>query len=138
MNVLHKTRLGDMLVLAGALTEGQLEWALDKQRESYKRLGEILTEYDLASDDDITEARALQLDMPHVQLENSAAPGPGRHGAGKHCGHTSIGTGSASGEKLAVAMSNPMDVEAIDAAGRYAKKRIEPAAGERIFASSWP
>ncbi len=127
MNVLHKTRLGDMLVLAGALTEGQLEWALDKQRESYKRLGEILIEYDLVSEDDIAEANALQLDMPHVQLEETPPPPGLADAVPESIARTyNLVPVSVSGEKLAVAMSNPMDVEAIDAAGRYAKKRIEP------------
>ena len=33
---------------------------------------------------------------------------------------------SVSRDKLAVAMSNPMDVEAMDAVQRHAKKRVEP------------
>ncbi len=44
MQTLPRTRLGDMLVTAGALSDDQLEWALDRQKESYQRLGEILLE----------------------------------------------------------------------------------------------
>ena len=74
MQSLPKTRLGDMLVGAGLLSAEQLEWALERQRSSYKRLGEILLEAELVSDDDIAEARALQLDMPHVQLGDYPIP----------------------------------------------------------------
>src|ERR1035441_8345495 len=115
MKSLPNARLGDMLVAAGALTEVQLEWALARQKESYKRLGEILIEYELASDDDIAEARALQLDMPHVQLGEVALSSGLDTLVPESIARTyNLVPVSMTHDKLAVAMSNPMDVEAID------------------------
>ncbi|MCL5105701.1 MAG: GspE/PulE family protein [Armatimonadetes bacterium] len=127
MQSLPKTRLGDMLVGAGLLSGEQLEWALDRQRSSYRRLGEILLEAELVSDDDIAEARALQLDMPHVQLGDYAIPSEVIRLVPETVARTyALVPVSASDDKVAVAMANPMDVEAIDAVQRSSKKRVEP------------
>lgn len=138
MQSLPKTRLGDMLVAAGVLTADQLEWALDKQKQNYKRLGQILLDANLASEDDIAEARALQLEMPHVQLGEYPIPDHVARLVPESIARTyTLVPVSASKDKLAVAMSNPMDVEAIDAVARNSRLRVEPLlAGEaRIMAA---
>ena len=127
MQTLPRTRLGDMLVTAGALTEDQLEWALERQQESYQRLGEILFEARLASEDDVTEARALQLDMAYVQLGDFQIPPDVAKLVPEHIARTyGLIPISATSSKVAVAMSNPMDVEAIDTVQRHARKRVVP------------
>ncbi|MCE5313720.1 MAG: ATPase, T2SS/T4P/T4SS family [Armatimonadota bacterium] len=138
MQSLPKTRLGDMLVDAGVLTVDQLEWALNKQKQSYKRLGQILLEANLVSEDDIAEARALQLEMPHIQLgEYPIAAEVARLVSESIARTYGLVPVSASKDKLAVAMSNPMDVEAIDAVQRASRKRVEPllASEARIMAT---
>lgn len=122
-----KPRLGDMLVAAGVLTEKQLDWALQEQKRSYKRLGEILLEGGLASEDDIAEARALQLDMPYVELGDVAIPAEVAKLIPESLGRTyGVVPVALSGDRLAVATANPTDVEAIDAVQRHARKRVEP------------
>ncbi|MCE5197353.1 MAG: ATPase, T2SS/T4P/T4SS family [Armatimonadota bacterium] len=138
MKSLPKPRLGDMLVAAGVLTADQLEWALERQRQSYQRLGQILIDAELATEDDIAEARALQLEMPHVQLGEFSIPMDVVRLVPESVARTySLIPISASNEKLAVAMSNPMDVEAIDAVQRGCRKRVIPllAAEARVMAA---
>lgn len=127
MQPLLKTRLGDMLVAAGVLTEEQLEWALQQQRESYQRLGLILIDAGLVTEDDIAEARALQLDMPHVQLGEFPISSDVIKMVPESVARAyNLIPVSSSKDKLAIAMSNPMDVEAIDAIQRCTHKRVEP------------
>ncbi|MEN6357930.1 MAG: ATPase, T2SS/T4P/T4SS family [Armatimonadota bacterium] len=138
MQSLPKTRLGDMLVAAGVLTADQLEWALNRQKQSYKRLGQILLEAGLASEDDIAEARALQLEMPHVQLGEYPIANEVTQLVPEAIARTyALVPVSMSKDKLAVAMSNPMDVEAIDAVARSSRMRVEPllASEARIMAT---
>ncbi len=138
MQSLHKARLGDMLVEAGALTEKQLEWALEKQKTSYKRLGEILLEAGLVSDDDIAEGRALQLDIPYVSLGDFRIPQHIAEMVPESVARVySVVPVSSTQDKLIIAMANPMDVEAIDAVQRCSKKRVEPllASESRIAAT---
>jgi type IV pilus assembly protein PilB len=127
MQSLPKPRLGDMLVTAGVLTEKNLQWALDQQKLNYKRLGEILLEAELASEDDIAEARALQLEMPFVELDDVAGFGNVASLVPEAIARTyNVLPIAVSGDRLAVATANPTDVEAIDAVQRYSKKRVEP------------
>jgi len=122
-----RTRLGDMLVTAGALTAKQLEWALEQQKTSYKRLGEILLDAGLASDDDVAEARALQMEMPYVDLDELTIPGDVISLVPESIGRTyNVIPVHATADRLAIATANPMDVEAIDAVQRVGKRRVEP------------
>jgi type IV pilus assembly protein PilB len=127
MQAFYNKRLGDILVLAGLVTDQQLEWALEEQKQSYKRLGEILIEAKWVTEDDIAEARALQLDMPHIQLgeypiDSSVVKMIPEALARAY----KLVPVSASDDRIAVATTNPLDVEAIDAAQRVTRKRIEP------------
>lgn len=127
MQPLPSTRLGDMLVAADVLTEQQLGWALDQQKQSYRRLGEILLDAGLAEDDDISEARALQLEMPYVQLGDYPIPSSVVSLVPEAVARTyTVVPLSTTDDKLAVAMANPMDVEAIDAVQRASRRRVEP------------
>lgn len=127
MQTLPRTRLGDMLVTAGVLSEDQLEWALDRQKESYQRLGEILLEARMIDEDDVTEARALQLDMPYIQLSDFQIRPDVVKLVPEHISRAyNLIPISATSTKIAVAMANPMDVEAIDTVQRCSKKRAVP------------
>lgn len=127
MQSLPKPKLGDMLVTAGVLTDKNLEWALDQQKSNYKRLGEIILDAGLASEDCVAEARALQMEMPYVELED--LPGLSKVASliPEAIARTyNVVPLAVSGDRLAIATANPTDVEAIDAVQRYAKKRVEP------------
>lgn len=127
MQAFYKKRLGDILAAAGLLTEEQLDWGLEEQKQSYKRLGEIIIDAGWVTEDDIAEARALQLDMAHVQLGDypidpeiiRLIPEPVARTYRLVPVYGSDG-------KISVAMTNPLDVEAIDAVQRVTKKRVEP------------
>lgn len=133
MQTLPRTRLGDMLVAAGAMTEDQLDWALERQKQSYQRIGEVLLEAELVSEDDITEARALQLDMAYVQLGDFHIRPEVANLVPEHISRTfNLIPISATSTKVAVAMANPMDVEAIDTVQRCSKKRVVPVLASEV------
>lgn len=125
--IFYSKRLGDILLAAGLVSEPQLEWALEEQRQKYKRLGEIIIESGWATDDDIAEARGLQLDIAHVQLgDHNIDPQVIKMVPEAAARNYKLIPVSASESKVAVAMVNPLDVEAIDAVQRVTRKRIEP------------
>lgn len=127
MQAFYKKRLGDIFVSAGLLSEEQLEWGLEEQKQSYKRLGEILVDAGWVNEDDIAEARALQLDMAHITLGDypidpeviRLVPEPVART------YRLVPVCNSDG-KISVAMTNPLDVEAIDAVQRVTRKRVEP------------
>lgn len=127
MAAFYKKRLGDILLAAGLLDENQLEWALEEQKQTSKRLGELLIEAGWITEDDIYEARSLQLDMPYVQLEDFAIEQNVLQTIPESLARAyKMVPISKSKERLALAMADPLDLEAIDAAHRASRCRIEP------------
>ena len=59
-------KLGDALVQAGLISEEQLKKALEVQRGTTKRIGEILVELNLVNELDIISALSKQLGIPYV------------------------------------------------------------------------
>ncbi|MDO8588754.1 MAG: ATPase, T2SS/T4P/T4SS family [Armatimonadota bacterium] len=127
MQTFYRKRLGDILILAGLITKDQLEWALEEQKQGQRRLGEILIDAGWLTEDDISEARALQLDISHIQLgDTTIDPTVLRmvpETVARQCRVVPV---SVVDGRIAVAMANPLDVEAIDAIQRVTKRRVEP------------
>jgi type IV pilus assembly protein PilB len=138
MQTFYRKRLGDILILAGLITGEQLEWTLEEQKQSQRRLGEILIDAGWVTDDDISEARALQLDISHIQLGDTPidpvvlkmVP----ESVARSCRVVPV---SVVDGRIAVAMANPLDVESIDTIQRVTKRRVEPllTSESRIFST---
>lgn len=62
-------RLGDLLVKVGAITDEQLKFALELQREKKKKLGDVLQDLEFVTQKQIIEALEFQLGIPQVDLE---------------------------------------------------------------------
>ena len=138
MQAFYRKRLGDILVSAELVSEDQLEWALEEQKKSFKRLGELLIEAGWVTEDDIAEARALQLDLAHILLGDYPIDTETISLIPESVARTyRLVPVSASDGRVAVAMTNPLDVEAIDAVQRVSHKRVEPlvASESRITAT---
>lgn len=65
-----KKRLGDMLLETGQINEEQLDEALNSQKTSGKRLGEIFVEKKIISEDDILALLEIQLGIRRVFLHD--------------------------------------------------------------------
>ncbi|AOT68185.1 type II secretion system ATPase GspE [Geosporobacter ferrireducens] len=68
MNAKNK-RLGDLLVESGLITEEQLMHALQLQKKLNKKLGEVLIEEKILEEKQIIEVLEFQLGIPHVVLD---------------------------------------------------------------------
>lgn len=64
---LQKRKLGELLLQSGVLTEEQLLKALDKQKKSGKRLGEVLVESKFTSEIEIAQTVGSQLGYQFVE-----------------------------------------------------------------------
>ena len=64
-----KIRLGDSLVQQKLITQDQLIFALEQQKRGGRRLGRVLTDNGLATEDQISEALAKQLKIPYINLK---------------------------------------------------------------------
>jgi MSHA biogenesis protein MshE len=66
----EKIRLGDLLVQQKLITTEQLQFALDQQKRSGRKLGRVLVENAFVTEDQISEALAKQLNIPFINLRH--------------------------------------------------------------------
>ncbi len=63
-----KTRLGQLLIDSGKISQEQLDVALKVQKTTWKKLGDILIDLNFISDDDLADAISKQLSIERVVL----------------------------------------------------------------------
>jgi len=69
-----KMRLGDLLVHEQVITESQLQSALEKQRESGRKLGKTLVDLGYLSEHQLLEFLAQQLKIPMLDISERKIP----------------------------------------------------------------
>lgn len=127
MNIVNKKRLGDLLVEGGKITKEQLKAELERQRITGIKLGELLIKDKLVSKEDILEVLEFQLGIQRVhldmiQLDKSVVRAIPESLALKY---NLIAIGF-EGNKIKVAMSDPLNVFAIDDVYIATGKRVIP------------
>ena len=65
----EKIRLGDLLIQQKLISHEQLQFALDQQKKSGRKLGRVLTDNAFVTEDDISEALSKQLNIPFINLK---------------------------------------------------------------------
>ena len=123
-----RLRLGAMLVASGLVSQAQLDSALARQRSDGGRLGEVLVAEGLLSEQDIVIAVAGQMRIGVVDLAQSApqAAAIGLLSRDFIIRHRVMPLSIDARGSLVLAMTNPLDVIAMDEVGMRTKKRIVP------------
>ena len=108
--------LGKILEEMKIITAVQVKTALKKQmQESGKKLGEILVEMAVATPAQVTEALARQFDYPYVELKNfKLGPEVIKTVPRDVCEGNTIFPIKDSGSSLTIAISDPLDLFALD------------------------
>lgn len=131
MNVKNK-RLGDLLVEASLITEEQLIDALQLQKKLNKKLGEVLIEEGILQEKQIIEVLEFQLGIPHVVLDkyyiNPDIPKLISEKVARR--HILIPIRIERG-KLVVAMSDPLNIFAMDDIKLITGYDVEPVIATR-------
>ncbi|MFD0586640.1 GspE/PulE family protein [Paenibacillus sp. GCM10027627] len=127
-----RKRIGDLLLESGVISEEQLQTALARQRETKMRLGDVLISMDYITQQQFIEVLEFQLGIPHVQLYRYKID-PKIVGllsqklADQHC----VMPLRLEGNKLVLAMADPLDYFAIDEIRIATGLRIEPVIASR-------
>ncbi|MHB0912172.1 MAG: GspE/PulE family protein [Armatimonadota bacterium] len=130
MQQFYKKAIGDLLVSMGVITQSQLEEALAEQKRSLKKLGEVLVSLGMVEEEQITEARALQLDVPYINLQDYQFDPEVLLLIGESVARANkCIPAKREGNKLVVATTDPLDIEAIDLIQFGTKLRVEAALG---------
>ena len=112
---LVKKQLGELLIERGVVTRSQLEKALQIQQEKGGLIGEILVELGYTKEEEIAQALTVQYGLPYLPLENyelnrSVVQLIPENVAKQYC----LIAVDRIGNTLTVAMSNPLNVKAIE------------------------
>jgi type IV pilus assembly protein PilB len=112
--IVPKKRLGDLLVESGLITEKLLQQTL-KEKRSKQKLGDALIEKGLLTEQQLIEVLEFQLGIPHISLyrypiEEQAVSIVPREFARRHF----LMPLKKDGDKLFVAMADPMNFTVID------------------------
>ena len=121
-------RLGEYLVMIGLIDKETLNKALMAQKSSKKKLGEILMDMGVADDVIIAKALAVRLKLPYGRIDNVKIPDKiialiPPELAQKH----SIMPLKMNGNRLLVAMANPLDLYALEDLRFYTQLPIDRA-----------
>lgn len=123
-------KLGELLIKANVLQEGQLKAALAEQAKWGGKLGEILVRMNLVSEDILVRALSKQLNIPAVNLDALQQLQP--HVKAKVPGMTARDFTVLplqlrdEGKTLVLAMADPLNVRQLDELRAVTKCRIIP------------
>ena len=134
----QKRLLGDILVTQGVITQAQLQEVLASQAVAShgpgrQRLGALLVAKGWASEEQVTRARCIQMDVPYADVTNESPDAflvalvPHAKAVRYQLMPLSIAEDTNHGMgRLRVAMADPWDIEAIDWVQRETRRRVEP------------
>jgi type IV pilus assembly protein PilB len=125
-----KIRIGDILVAAGAITEEQLEEALAHQKETGGKLGNTLLEMGFISQEMPITLLTQQLGIDYIELKGAKIEDNILHMVPEAMVAKykilPIEIDPDNPNILKIAMSDPMDINAIDDIGLVTNMQVEP------------
>ncbi len=120
-------RLGDLLISVGLITQEQLDFALEQQRQTKNRLGQVLIQENVITEQQLIDALRLQLGVEFIDLADHipearlAAMVP--KATAERFGVVPV---KAEQDTIYLAMSDPLNFMAIEAVKATSRKRIIP------------
>ncbi len=112
---MKKKRLGALLLEAGYITENQLQYALQLQKNKGIKLGEILLQENIITEKQLIEALEFQMGIPYINLnKNSIDPQIPQLIPEDLARKYSLIPIKKEGNRLVVAMLDPLNIFAID------------------------
>lgn len=119
-------KLGEILTYHKIITPQQLEEGLKNQKESGKRIGEILIENNLVTQDEINWVLGKKLDIPYVQINiNNIDINLSKNVSESILRKFKIFPMIELDDELVVAMADPTDEEAIKKIKEITKQKIK-------------
>jgi len=122
-----KVRLGDLLVQQKLISQEQLHFALEEQKRTGRKLGRVLVDNAFATEDQISEALAKQLDIPYINLKyyNVKLEIVRQLPENQARRFRALLLEERKDNRLLVGMADPTDLFAFDEIGRVLKRDID-------------
>ncbi len=126
-----KRVIGQILLDAGVITEAQLEKALEVQKSSpQQHLGALLGELGFASEEAIAQARASQCGVDYIRIvEDTIDPEAAALISQRLASQHNCIPVSATPKSMVLAVTNPMDLLAIEDVERFTNRKVDVVVG---------
>ena len=122
-----KKRIGDMLIERGLITENELKFALDMQKQTKEKLGEVLVKNKIVTPEDIAKTLAVQLEVDYVDLAKvNIAPEMASLVHKNTAKKNHLVPVQKQGTTLFVAMDDPLNYYALDEVRKVTNLKIVP------------
>ncbi|MGE0810346.1 MAG: GspE/PulE family protein [Immundisolibacter sp.] len=122
----EKIRLGDLLVKEGLISVGVLESALAEQKRTGRRLGHVLIDSQLVTEEAIARALSNQLSLPYVDLKVAPIEASALRLLGEsQARRLRVIPLRLSDDRLTVGMTDPGDLFAYDELVRLTGRQIQ-------------
>jgi len=123
-----RVRLGDLLVEAGLITEGQLNLALQEQKHTGKKVGRVLVDMGLVPENKLLKTLSEHLKIPFIELRqfqlDNAVMQKLDESIARRFRCLLLADNN---DGLLLAMADPLDLMAIDEVEKKLKKTVKPA-----------
>jgi len=127
MSTGKRKRLGELLLEEGLVTREQIEQALETQRRTGQRLGRVLVELGMVSDWQVADVLARHYNFKRAELDKITVPKDVlRLVPEELIERYEVFPLGVSGGVLQLAMTDPLNVYAIDDIARLTGLRVEP------------
>lgn len=121
------TRLGDLLIDAGVITQKQLDQALAAQKQTHQRLGETLVSTGCITERQLIDALQVQLGIEYIDLSKADIdPDMTKLIPRNLAKKNSVVPVKTLGDELYLAMADPLNFMAMEEARTASRKRIIP------------
>lgn len=122
-----KKRIGDMLIERGLITENELKFALDMQKQTREKLGEVLIKNNIVTPEDMAKTLAVQLEVDYVDLAKISIPSDLAEVVHKNTAKKNhLVPVQKQGGTLFVAMDDPLNYYALDEVRKATNLKIVP------------
>ena len=122
----EKIRLGDVLIGQKLISREQLQYGLDQQKRSGRKLGKLLVENGFVTEEQISEALAKQFNIPYINLKFfNLVPEVARRLPEAQARRLRAVVLEERKSSFVVGMSDPSDLFSYDEIARVLKRDIE-------------
>ncbi len=122
-----KKRIGDLLIERGLITDNELQFALDMQKQTHEKLGEVLINNKIVTPENMAKTLAVQLEVDYVDLAKKTIPAELAHLVKRNTARQNhLVPVQKQGDTLYVAMDDPLNYYALDEVRKVANLKVVP------------
>ncbi len=122
-----KKRIGDLLIERGLITEKELQFALDMQKQTHEKLGEVLINNRIVTPEDVAKTLAVQMEIDYIDLGKvSISQDMAKLVQRNTAKQNHLVPVQKRGDSLLVAMDDPLNYYALDEVRKAVNLKIVP------------